>query len=101
MRWYEWDPAKAASNRAKHGVSFEVAVKVFEDPNALTVFDGVERGEERWRTVGDVGGRVLTFVAHTEQDDGGDQIVRIISARPATRKERMGYEDAIRSSHRR
>jgi uncharacterized DUF497 family protein len=99
MRWYEWDPAKAASNLIKHGVRFEVAARAFDDPNVLTIFDRIERGEERWQTIGDAGGRLLAFVAHTEEDDEGDEIIRIISARRANRRERMRYEAAIRSRH--
>ncbi|MFI4935058.1 MAG: BrnT family toxin [Caulobacterales bacterium] len=101
MRWYAWDPAKAASNRTKHGVSFEVAVKVFDDPNALTAFDQGEHGDNRWRTLGGVAGSLLLVVVHTEEEDDGDEIVRIISARRANRQERIDHETALSARHRR
>ncbi len=99
MRFYEWDPAKANSNYRKHGVRFEAAVRAFDDPDALTIFDRVEGGEQRWQTLGMVDGQLLLFVAHTEDDDGDDEIVRLISARLASRKERVRYEAAFGSGH--
>ena len=102
MRFYAWDPAKAASNFRKHGIRFEEAVDAFDDPLALTVADRVEKkGERRWQTLGIVGGAIVLFVAHTEEDEGEDEIVRIISARRATRQERRRYEAALGSGHQR
>ena len=93
---FEWDPAKAASNLRKHGVSFELALRVFADPFALMARDRIEGGELRWQTVGMVDGHLLLLVVHTLQDEGDDgesaDIVRIISARAADRKERRRYE---------
>src|ERR1019366_6653532 len=86
---FEWDEAKAISNEYKHAISFEYAVHVFEDPFALVEQD---RGEYRWQTLGLVEGVILLLVAHTVQDDDEDEIVRIISARRATRKERTRYD---------
>lgn len=94
MRYYAWDPAKAASNYRKHGVRFEAAVEALEDPHALTTLDRVEAGEYRWQTLGMAGGVVVLLVAHTEDEDGDDEIVRIISARAADRRERERYEAA-------
>lgn len=90
---FEWDPNKAASNRAKHGVSFDLAMRAFADPFALSVQDRIEGGEFRWQLLGMVEGRVLLLVAHTVRDerDGGETI-RIISARRATAGERRRYE---------
>lgn len=88
---FEWDPAKAASNRLKHGVRFETAARVFADPLALTEFDGFDRSEARWRTIGLVDGVQLLVVAHTQRDDNGDEIIRIISARRADPRERRRY----------
>lgn len=91
---FEWDPKKASSNLRKHGVSFQEAAEVFRDPLALTVFDdGHSEHEERWATVGQVGGRRLVVVVHTWREEDGDQIhVRIISAREATAHETQQYE---------
>ncbi|KAF0333040.1 cytoplasmic protein [Gigaspora margarita] len=49
---FKWDNNKAASNLRKHGVSFEAAAQVFEDPFAISIQDQVENGEERWKTIG-------------------------------------------------
>jgi uncharacterized DUF497 family protein len=97
---FEWDPLKAAVNRRKHGVSFEIAIRVFADPFALTEPQGVEDGELRWRTLGVAEGVVVLLVAHTirESDEEGTacEIVRIISARKADKKERARYEQENR-----
>jgi len=94
---FEWDEAKDLSNRRKHGVSFEEASQVFLDPRYVSVEDRVEGGERRWQTLGFVRGLLLLMVAHTlkeEEDDGTlVEVIRIISARPATRKERRRFED--------
>jgi uncharacterized DUF497 family protein len=74
-------------------VSFELACEVFDDPLHLSIPDRIEGGEQRWQTIGIVGGLVLLLVAHTYRDDGGDEIVRIVSARKATRNERRDYEN--------
>jgi hypothetical protein len=101
MRFYAWDPAKAASNFRKHGIRFDEAIGVFDDPTALTTANRFENGEQRWQTIGRVGDGLVLFVAHTEDEDSGDEIVRVISARSTTRQERRRYEEAIGSHHRR
>jgi uncharacterized DUF497 family protein len=89
-----WDEAKSQSNLAKHKVSFETARLVFEDPFAISVQDRIVEGEERWQTLGLVGGAVVLLVVHTYDEADGEGVVRIISARKATRRERMIYEQA-------
>ena len=90
---FEWDPAKAASNRKKHRVSFEVAARAFADPFALVEQDRIENGELRWQTLGMVDGCLLLLVAHTVWDnEDGAEVIRIISARRAELKERKRYE---------
>lgn len=90
---YEWDASKDRANQARHGVSFATAARVFEDPRQLSVQDRHEDGEERWQTLGLVGGMVILLVAHTyREDERGEEIIRIISARKATRRERQYYE---------
>jgi len=100
VTWFEWDPAKAASDLRKHGVSFEIAMRAFADPFALTEQDRIEGGERRWQTLGMVEGRVLLLVAHTfrDEDEDGEAIavIRIISARAADRRERRRYEQETR-----
>jgi uncharacterized DUF497 family protein len=89
----EWDEQKNRTNRAKHGVSFETAQLVFEDPQALSIRDRHDNGEERWQTIGLAGGLVILLVAHTWRDDETcEEVVRIISARKATSIERRMYE---------
>jgi uncharacterized DUF497 family protein len=91
---FEWDTRKAASNWRKHRVSFEEAAEVFRDPLARTMFDADHgESEERWVTLGQVGGRRLVVVVHTWRDEDSNQIqVRIISARLATAHESQQYE---------
>jgi len=94
---FEWDEAKSLSNRRKHGVSFEEASQVFRDPLYVSVQDRVEGGELRWQTLGFVEGLLLLIVAHTVREERDEdttvEVIRIISARHATRKERRRYED--------
>lgn len=86
---FEWDREKAASNLAKHEVSFDDAVTAFGDPLALTILDPDHSDEEqRFLTTGLSQRQRLIIVAHT--DRGGS--VRIITARPMTARERGQYE---------
>ena len=76
----------------KHGVAFDDAIAVFTDPFAMMSQDRIEGGELRWQ--GMVGGYPVLLVAHTVgEDDDGAEIIRIISARAADRKERKRYEN--------
>ena len=90
---FEWDADKAASNLAKHRVSFETATRAFADPFLLTQQDRIENGEHRWQSIGMVDGYLLLLVAHTVfDDDDGTEVFRIISARRAEPKERKRFE---------
>lgn len=62
---YSWDEAKNLSNQHKHGVSFEIARLVFDDPLHISRQDRIENGEQRWQTLGMADGVVLLLVAHT------------------------------------
>ncbi len=95
MLRFEWDSAKARANRRKHGVSFEIARQVFEDPDALVEQDRIEGGERRWQTIGTVDGVLLLLVAHNVEygDEGPEETIRIISARQASGRERKRYEE--------
>ena len=90
---FEWDAAKNEINRRKHGIRFEIAVEVFDDPMAVNLLDRVMDGEERWQRIGLVRDRRLVVVAHTFRDNFGEEITRIISARKANPKERRLYEE--------
>jgi uncharacterized DUF497 family protein len=93
QRYFEWDEQKAEINIRKHGIRFEDAARVFDDPLAVTDQDRIENGEQRWQTVGVVDGYLLLLVAHTVRfEDEGIEVVRIISARRLDRAERRRYE---------
>lgn len=93
MLLFEWDEAKARSKTRKHGVRFEDAMLVFSDPFALVMQDRTVGGEFRWQTLGMAGDIVLLLVAHTVHDEHKDEVIRIISARRAVRKERKRYDE--------
>ena len=89
---FEWDPKKNAINLAKHGVDFDLATEVFEDPGCREIFSRTEDGEDRYLALGTVWsyeGRFLLVVVYTYRNK--KQIVRIISARRATEKEAKLY----------
>jgi uncharacterized DUF497 family protein len=84
---FEWNKSKAKDNYVKHGVSFELAEKVFKDPFAMEFPDDrQDYGEERFVILGMVDGQVL-YVAYTERKEA----IRIISARRATKDEEEAY----------
>jgi uncharacterized DUF497 family protein len=93
-----WDPVKAQSNVAKHGVTFVQAATVLLDALALTTFDAAHSEfEERWFTLGVSSDGKLLAVSHTYQHTGPVHVrVRIISAREATRREHQQYENEPR-----
>lgn len=90
------DEVKNQANQRKHGVSFEEAAQVFLDPLHLSAQDRFEGGEQRRQTFSLSAGFVLLIAAHTTIEDDADgkimDVIRIISARRATRKERQRYE---------
>ncbi|MFL6193391.1 MAG: BrnT family toxin [Thermoanaerobaculia bacterium] len=91
---FEWDEAKATSNSRKHGVSFEEAKTVFDDPLAA-IFDDEQHSVEEQREIiiGHSGQSRLLLVCFTERR----RTIRIFSARPATRHEQKDYEEGIDS----
>jgi uncharacterized protein len=89
---FEWDEAKNLANQKKHGFSFEDAIDAFQDPLSLLIMDRVKNGEVRWQTYGMVNAGLL-MVVHTIRDFENDEIIRIISARRATKHERRRYEE--------
>lgn len=89
---FEWDANKAQSNYRKHGVRFEDAVLVFDDPRHLSRQDRYENGEYRWQTIGMMYGVVVILVAHSVRFESGVEVIRIISAKKADSKERNRYE---------
>jgi len=93
MFQFDWDPAKAASNLRKHKVDFTLAATVFADRLATSIADDASFVfEERWITIGEARNGQLLVVCHTFSEDDAGMYVRIISARPATRKEQQQYK---------
>jgi uncharacterized protein len=90
---FEWDAAKAAANQQKHGVSFREAALAFSDPLAIDDADLAHGGPESryFRLAWSPAGRLLA-ISYTQRKGTNDQeTIRIISARPATRRERAAY----------
>ena len=85
---FQYDPAKAAANLKKHGVSFSDAEGIFHDPLAVTVEDPDTEGERRFVAAGLGSAGELLVVVYTGREDA----CRLVSARRATRKERKTYE---------
>jgi uncharacterized DUF497 family protein len=88
---FEWDELKAASNEEKHGVSFEEARTVFDDPLARIFEDDDAAGERREILIGHSDRHRLLLVCFIETVSS----VRLISARAATRRERRDYEENV------
>lgn len=84
---YEWDSIKSAANVAKHGVSFDEAIVAFDD--LMLTFDDDRRdyGEQREISIGVIARAVIVTIVHTTREGR----IRIISARPANRKEKALY----------
>jgi uncharacterized DUF497 family protein len=88
---FAWDENKNRINRRKHGISFETAARIFEDPNVVSYRDRVVDQEERWNAIGCAGGIAILFVVHTSEEQHGEEEIRIISARKASPGERALY----------
>jgi uncharacterized protein len=87
---FKWDPGKAERNLSKHGVSFEEAKTVFDDPLYVDFYDpDHSEEEERYLIIGNSERRRLLIVSYTEREDS----MRLISAREVTRTERESYEE--------
>ena len=92
---FEWDQKKNVSNTKKHGISFELAASIFDDPFHLSALDKKRLNEERWITLGQsITGRLLVVI-HTYKETVEHEIIRIISTREATKKEKKRYEEGI------
>jgi len=87
---FEWDPHKAEINQRKHGVSFDEAATVFDDDEALRIFDpDHSEDEDRFIMLGMSAVLRLLVVCHCYR--ANDEVIRIISARKATRNEGSAY----------
>ena len=89
---FDWDEEKAKSNLANHGISFDEATSVFDDPLFLTFADPEHSlQEQRFLIMGESARGRLLVISYTDRKD----ITRLISVRPATRKERKAYESEL------
>ena len=89
---FEWDPKKEKINVQEHGITFEQASYVFADPFALNKYDGKHsKNEDRWILSGKSLNEIILVVIHTFRNHDGVEVVRIISARKAVRKEQQVY----------
>ena len=68
---FEWDDKKSASNLRKHGIGFDTAELVFDDPWQVLILDHDVDGEERWQTIGRAEDVLLLLVVHTVEDEEG------------------------------
>ena len=90
---FEWDERKNRANIEKHQISFDEAKDIFEDPLHIAKLDcRFSYFEERWITIGSTKNDKILVVANIFFDDNGEEIIRIISARKATQKEKDFYE---------
>jgi uncharacterized DUF497 family protein len=92
---FDWDETKNAINLRKHGVSFDTASLVFDDPHQLLTPNYEVDGEERWQTIGLLGGVLILLVVHTFESEEEEEVIRIISARKAEPHERRQYEEGF------
>lgn len=94
---FEWDLIKATANQRKHHITFELAATVFYDPLMVSIADSEHsKTEERWLTMGLAENNKLLVLVHTYQDSNSQKaVVRIISARLATKHEQHHYEVTI------
>lgn len=93
---FEWDETKNKINKEKHKISFETALLIFNDPYLISTLDErYDYEDERWISIGSAAGAVLLFVVNTIlEDENGEEIIRIISARKAKEGERERYLQA-------
>jgi uncharacterized DUF497 family protein len=89
---FRWHEKKDAINILKHGISFEVAHQAFFDEQSTTEKHQIVDGEQRWRTIGKIENKIIVFVGHLVfEDDLQREVIRIITARKATKQEEREY----------
>ena len=91
---FEWDDWKNRSNIHKHGISFDLALSIFEGPVYTWTDDRQAYGEVRQVSIGSIENAAVAVVVHTDRNG----VIRIISARRASRKEKRLYEEALRQT---
>ena len=93
-----WNLEKADRNLRIHGVSFDMAAKIFQDPNHIVTDNYFieEEGEQRYQAIGTSGGLALLLVVFVDRSGPEDEVIHIISARKATAYEKSAYKDQFR-----
>ena len=93
-----WNPEKADRNLRIHRVSFDMAARIFDDPNHVVTENYFieEEGEQRHQAIGTSGGVVLLLVVFVDRSGPEGEILHIISARKATAYEKSAYQDQFR-----
>jgi uncharacterized DUF497 family protein len=95
MCQFDWDPVKNRENLRKHGVRFETAKLVFEDPWIISRKDlSHDQAEERYNALGEIAAGTVLFVVFTVRNQDEVETLRLISARAASAQERRFYEEA-------
>jgi len=89
---FDWDEEKLRKNLRDHGIHFDDASYIFDDPYRITIEDSVVDGEQRWRTIGIAFDVTVLLVIHLEELLDGDILVRMISARKVTPGESYEYD---------
>ena len=92
---FEWDEDKSSINLRKHGISFEETEEVFDDPFHISILDKrFDYFEERWITIGSTNRRKIIVIGHLYYlTEDGNEVIRIITARKATKKKKEHYEN--------
>jgi uncharacterized DUF497 family protein len=99
MSRFDWDPAKNRENLRKHGVGFQTASLVFEDPFILSRKDAShDDTEDRYNALGEIAIGAILFVVYTGRERDGEETIRLISARGASAQEKRTYEEARRGA---
>jgi uncharacterized DUF497 family protein len=95
---FTWDPAKADRNQRVHGISFETAKEVFDDPNHVAAdnYFIASDGEQRYQIIGMARKLVLLLVVFVDRSEPGVEVIHLISARKAVGYEESIYEDQFR-----
>jgi uncharacterized DUF497 family protein len=95
---YAWDPKKADRNLRIHGISFEMAARIFLDPNHVVTenYFFEAEGEQRYQAIGKGTGPVLLLVVFVDRSGPDGEVIHIISARKATAYEKSVYKDQFR-----
>jgi uncharacterized protein len=91
---FEWHEAKNRSNKKRHCIDFETAQLVFDDPHCISFVERISGGVERWHAIGSIEDIIVIVVVHTYREEASEEVIRIISARRATRHERHLYAQA-------